>query len=77
MDVNQVPFEVGRFFVASRSRTDITHLVDLAWREEPWRKPIPFCSCEQSMAKGKLCDHIIEATIFEAKRLGIQINLVK
>jgi hypothetical protein len=71
MDVNQVPFETGRFYVESRSRTDITHLVDLAWREEPWRKPHPQCSCESSFCHGRICPHIIAAVNHELARLEL------
>ena len=75
MDVKQISGEVGRFYVASRSRADITHLVDLAWREEPWRKPHPQCSCESSFCHGRICPHIVECARVESKRLGIPFLL--
>ena len=71
MNVLQIPNEVGRFYVESRSRTDITHLVDLMFAEEIWRKPQPRCSCEHNFAKGLICAHIEAVVEYEQKRLGL------
>jgi hypothetical protein len=50
------------FWVQSRSRPDVFHLVDVAYQDEPWRRPYAACSCEAYTINiyhmGKTCPHI-------------------
>lgn len=69
MSVTQIPNEQGRFYVASRSRPEIWHVVDLAYVEDGRRKPRPFCGCEESMAKGHICAHILATVAHELERI--------
>lgn len=62
LHVEPIPFESGRFFVASSSRPGIKHLVDMCWQETPRSAPVAKCSCEQCMIRGGICKHI-EATV--------------
>ena len=71
MSIEPVPFEPGRFYVKSDSRKNVLHLVDLAWQEESWQKPKPFCGCEESLAKGHICKHILATVNFEKTRLHL------
>lgn len=57
MTIQRIPGE-DRFWVQSRSRADVTHVVDLAYRDEPWLKPHAQCGCERSFCHGELCKHI-------------------
>ena len=52
MQIRRVWGEAERFFVGSRSRPDITHIVDSNW-EGGWG-----CSCEQFQVRGLECPHI-------------------
>ncbi len=59
------PHDIGTFRVQSGSRPDMEHLVDLAYREEPWNKPVPWCGCEECHAKGHgYCKHLIAVIAF-------------
>jgi len=62
MTVTPIPHENGRFWVSSRSRPGLDHVVDLAYKDEPYKKPMQVCSCEAFCAnratKGKTCAHI-------------------
>lgn len=71
MTVEAIPGEVGRFWVSSRSRPEMLHVVDLQWQEEPRQKPHAFCGCEDSMAKGHICGHII--AVVEAEKLRLHL----
>lgn len=72
MTIEPIPFEVGRFIVASETDADSAYVVDLCWQENPWNKPIVYCGCHQFFCKGKkMCKHI-EATVeFELNRLQL------
>jgi hypothetical protein len=70
VSITPIPFEQGRFYVQSQSRP-ILHVVDLQWQEESWHKPKPFCGCEECMAKGNVCRHILAVVDYERKRLSI------
>lgn len=65
------PYDHGRFLVSSRSRVDLTHLVDLSHQDEPWRKPHPMCSCESNFIHGRICPHILATVEHEKLRLGL------
>lgn len=52
MTVWPVAGEAERFFVGSRSRPAITHIVDSNW-DGGWG-----CSCEQFQVRGLECPHI-------------------
>lgn len=56
--VKPIPGELGRFYASSRSRPGMDHIVDVSYQESPGDKPKPFCSCEDSFAKGNVCAHI-------------------
>lgn len=59
MNVQQIPGETTRFFVSSESRTGVSHVVDMDWRDEKWHRPKALCGCEQVQAKGlPTCKHI-------------------
>ena len=70
MTVEPIPFE-HRYFVSSSSRGDVTHIVDLAYKEEAWSRPKCFCSCEESFIKGHICKHILLCVSVEKERLGL------
>lgn len=59
MKVRPVPGEAERFFVSSDTRPEVDHIVDTAWVECPGDMPRPMCSCEESMAKGRFCKHLM------------------
>lgn len=65
------PHDLGTFLVSSRTTEGQAYLVDLAWAEEPWRKPRPLCSCWPSYCHGRVCGHIIAAVEHEKERLGL------
>ena len=50
------------FWVQSRSRKWLNHLVDIAYQDEPWVTPYEACSCEAYMINlytmNQTCDHI-------------------
>jgi hypothetical protein len=50
------------FWVMSRTRAGLLHLVDIAYQDEPWRTPYEACSCEAFQINlytmGKICPHI-------------------
>lgn len=72
MTVQQIEGEVGRFYVQSRSRPEIVHIVDLMWQDEPWHKPHGMCSCEHCMAQNALsCAHITAVVESESLRLHL------
>lgn len=62
MDVTPDPLSEDWFWVQSRSRPGLQHLVDVAYQDEPWRKPYEACSCEgftiNLHTMGKTCPHI-------------------
>jgi len=60
MTVQPIEHELGRFFVESQSGRE-PHVVDLQYREEPWRKPHVACGCESNFIHGRLCPHILAA----------------
>lgn len=70
MTVWAIPFEQGRFYVQSRSRADVVHVVDLAYVEDR-KKACPACGCEQYQCKGHVCDHILATVKHEQERLNI------
>ena len=72
MNVEPIPGELGRFYVDSKSRPGMKHLVDLRYRGESGNdKPKPACLCEENHIKGNMCQHIRAAVIFELMRLGL------
>lgn len=58
MQVRPIPGEAERFFVTSRSRPEVDHIVDVAWTECPGDMPRPQCSCERGQAHNEVCAHI-------------------
>lgn len=69
MTVTPIPGESGRYLVQSSSRQDVQHTVDLRYQEEPSSKPVPFCGCEQVMAKhAKSCKHIEAVIEYEQQK---------
>lgn len=71
MTVRQIEGEVGRFYVQSRSRPEVVHLVDLAYVDEQKRHH-PQCSCEHCYFRGDFaCVHIAAAVESERQRLHL------
>ncbi len=69
------PDEPGRFYVAPESRPAVVFIVALAYREEPWMKTHPFCSCENAMTRDRHdCKHVRECVKWERKRLGLDVS---
>ena len=58
MQVRPIPGEAERFFVTSRSRPEIDHIIDVAYVECPGDQPRVSCSCERGMAHDEPCEHI-------------------
>ncbi len=72
LSVTAIEHEQGRFYVQSRSRADVVHVVDLMWQEEPWHKPRGACWCESCAAKGRtFCPHLEAVVKHEQERLKI------
>lgn len=70
------PYDQGTFLVSSRSRPEMQHLVDLAYCEEPWMKPRPYCGCEDCHAKdGHICKHIEAVVAYEQAQKTITPSL--
>lgn len=63
-DLNVIPDKdcPDWFWVQSRSRKWLNHLVDIAYQDEPWVTPYEACSCEgytiNLYTMNKTCDHI-------------------
>lgn len=70
MTVQQIPGE-NRFYVSSRSRPEIWHVVDLAYVEDGHRKPFPACGCESNLIHHRICPHIIACVNSEIQRLHL------
>ncbi len=51
-DCQRIPGEPARWFVRSKSRPDITHIVDTEWQGGFG------CGCEQYQVRGLECKHI-------------------
>lgn len=66
----------NRFFVNSKSRPGLQHIVDMMYQEEPHSRPKPACSCEAFLAnkhtKGQYCQHIKAVADHLGKRLGMK-----
>jgi hypothetical protein len=71
MTVWAIPFEQGRFYVQSRSRADVVHVVDLAYVEDGKRKTAAACGCESYQCHGRMCPHILATVKHEQERLKI------
>lgn len=54
----------GHFLVASRSRAEVSHVVDLEPNEYG---PAPACSCEQNRFRGKVCAHLVAVMGMEGR----------
>lgn len=75
MTVQQIPGEVGRFWVESRTRPGLLHTVDLGFVREGHHKSHAECSCEQCQCKNDFaCAHIIACVLAEEARLGLPIR---
>lgn len=74
---NVVPIvgEPMRYYVNSKSRPSMQHIVDLAYVENGKMKHGAACGCEAFSAnkftKGKACEHIKAVVDYEKKRLGL------
>ena len=72
MNVEQIPFEQGRFIVGSESDPESAYVVDLCWQEEPWNRPIAYCSCYRlACGHEKTCKHIKKVVEHELNRLNL------
>ena len=72
VSITPIPFEPLRYWVQSDSRTDVLHVVDLAWQEEPRQRCKPFCSCERCLAQHEAtCKHIAACVRWEKLRLSL------
>jgi hypothetical protein len=71
MSVEPIAGEQGRFFVESKSGRE-PHVVDLAYRLEPWMRPRCACGCESSFIYGRVCAHIWAAVRFELERIKLE-----
>lgn len=69
--ITVTPHDLGTFLVSSRTTHGQEYLVDLAYMEEPWRRPVPKCSCWPSYCHGRVCAHIVATVEFEKERLGL------
>lgn len=74
-----IPDEPGRYWVNSKSRPSMIHVVDMGYQESKGSKRFPVCQCESYLAnkhhKGKPCVHIISCIPLEQKRLGLKVTL--
>lgn len=62
--------DLHTFLVSSESGRE-PYLVDLAWREWPWQKPVAMCGCERSFCHGEFCKHLKLVATMELERLGL------
>lgn len=69
MTVEAIPGEPGRFFVSSRSRPEMWHMVDLAFVQEGFSGSCCACGCEEYQCKGHVCAHILATVKHEQERL--------
>lgn len=65
------------FWVTSRTRPGLCHLVDIAYQDEPWRTPYEACSCEaytiNLYTMGKVCPHIRAVRKYRKRNVGIHV----
>ncbi len=64
------PHDRGTYLVSSESGRE-PYLVDLAWRENPWSKPVPTCGCWRCFCHGEFCKHLRRLVEFERERLNL------
>lgn len=52
------PYDIDTYQVSSEVPGREPYLVDLAFVEEPGKRPRPLCGCWRSFCHGELCKHI-------------------